>query len=239
MNSNRLSVALISIGTALIVASIVLFVVWWQAYSEAQGNSDLETVTGFGEPIRTPTAGPSPTPSANYPPASEAPITRIIIGSVGVDAPVVVKGVDSAGVMEAPDTAYDTAWYDFSAKPGYGGNAVFSGHVDYINVGKAVFWGLKDLNQGDEIQVRLEDGTVYKYQVNFKQQYDAATAPVEEIVGPTPSETITLITCSGTFNTTTRQYDKRLVVRAERVSEQPPGEPSAAAASQPELVAAQ
>ncbi|MEX2225837.1 MAG: class F sortase [Dehalococcoidia bacterium] len=222
MNSNKLSIALISIGAALIVASLVMFVVWWQAYSDAQGNSDLETVVGFGEPIQTPTPGPSPTPAANYPPASEAPMVRLQIPIVGIDAPVVVKGVDAAGVMQAPDNAFDTAWYDFSAKPGYGGNAVFSGHVDYINVGEAVFWDLKDLTAGDEIQVRLEDGTVYRYAVNFKQQYDAATAPVEEIVGPTPRETLTLITCSGTFSSSTSQYDKRLVIRAERVSETPP-----------------
>jgi LPXTG-site transpeptidase (sortase) family protein len=222
VNSNRLSIALISIGTALIVAAIVMFVVWWQAYSDAQGNSDLETITAFGDAINTPTPGPSPTPAANYPPASEASIARLIIPSAEIDAPVVVKGVDPAGVMESPDNAYDTAWYDFSAKPGYGGNAVFSGHVDYINVGKAVFWELKDLNPGDEIHVRLEDGTLYRYEVNFKQQYDAATAPVEEIVGPTPKETVTLITCSGTFSSASGQYDKRLVVRAERISETPP-----------------
>jgi len=202
-----------------------MFVVWWQAYSDAQGNSDLETVVSFGSAIETPTPGPSPTPAASYPPASESPLERLIISAAGVDAPVVVKGVDAAGVMESPDNAYDTVWYDFSAKPGYGGNAVFSGHVDYVNVGKAVFWEIKDLNPGDEIQVRLQDGTVYRYAVNFKQQYDAATAPVEEIVGPTPRETITLITCSGTFNQVTRQYDKRLIVRGERISETPPQGP--------------
>jgi LPXTG-site transpeptidase (sortase) family protein len=222
MNANRLSVALISIGTALIVASIVMFVVWWQAYSDAQGNSDLETVVSFGEAIQTPTPGPTPTPAANYPPASESPLQRLIIPSADIDAPVVVKGVDAAGVMQSPDNAFDTAWYDFSAKPGYGGNAVFSGHVDYINVGKAVFWDLKDLNPGDEIHIRLEDGTVYRYAVNFKQQYDAATAPVEEIVGATPRVTVTLITCSGTFSNASHQYDKRLIVRAERISETPP-----------------
>jgi LPXTG-site transpeptidase (sortase) family protein len=229
VNSNRLSIILISVGTALIVAAIVLFVVWWQAYNDALGNSDLETVTTFGEPIKTPTAGPSPTPVTNYPPASEAPIARLLIPVVGIDAPVVIRGVDAGGVMESPDNAFDTAWYDFSAKPGYGGNAVFSGHVDYINVGKAVFWDLKDLNEGDEIQVRLDDGTVYRYSVSSRQLYDAATAPVDQIVGATPTETVTLITCSGTFNSATHQYDKRLVIRADRVSDPPPegAEPSA------------
>ena len=50
-------------------------------------------------------------------------------------------------------------------------------------------------------------------------QYDAATAPVNDIVGATPQESVTLITCGGVFNPVTHQYDKRLVVRAERIKD--------------------
>ena len=125
-------------------------------------SSQLETVVGFGS-ISTPTPGPSPTPTNLFPPGSDAPIARILIPNAEIDAPVVVKGVDNAGVMIAPDNAYDVAWYDFSAQPGFGGNAVFAAHVDYINVGPAVFWNLKDLEPGDVIDVRLVDGTVYRY----------------------------------------------------------------------------
>ena len=182
---------------------------------DRNGNSDLETIAGFGEPIRTPTAGPTPTPANAWPPPSEQPIARLVIPAAEIDAPVVTKGVDAAGVMQSPDNAFDTAWYDFSAKPGWGGNAVFAGHVDYINVGKAVFWNIKDLVQGDVIEVRLADGTTYKYAVTYREQFDAATAPVDQIVGPTPAESVTLITCSGVFNQATRQYDKRLAVRAD------------------------
>jgi sortase (surface protein transpeptidase) len=39
---------------------------------------------------------------------------------------------------------------------------------------------------------------------------------VQEIVGPTPNETITLITCTGVFDRNVLEYDKRLVVKAER-----------------------
>jgi LPXTG-site transpeptidase (sortase) family protein len=130
-----------------------------------------------------------------------------------------VKGVDNAGVMIAPDNATDVAWYDFSAKPGFGGNAVFAAHVDYINVGPAVFYNIKDLEPGDLIEVHQEDGTIVRYGVTVKQQYDVASAPVQEIVGATPKESVTLITCSGEFSSISHQYDKRLVVRAERLSE--------------------
>ena len=220
MSANRLSVVLISIGAALIIASFTLIaLVFTGVISDSTaGNSDLETVTVFGEPIKTPTAGPSPTPSAKFPAGVDAEIARLRIPSVEIDAPVVTRGVDAAGVMETPDNAYDTAWYDFTARPGFDGNAVFSGHVDYIRVGKAVFWNLKDLQENDAIEVQLDDGTVYTYAVKSRQLYDAATAPVEDIVGPTPEQTITLITCSGSFNSATHQYDQRLVIKAERIA---------------------
>jgi len=211
--------ALMVAGVSMMIGALILMLVATGViFSSSSGNSSLETVAAFGEPIRTATPGPTPTPTGQFPPGSNAPVARLIIEKAEIDAPVVIKGVDAQGVMQSPDNAYDTAWYDFSAHPGFGGNAVFAGHVDYIRVGKAVFWNLKDLEQGDLIQVRLQDGTVYKYAVNFKQQFDAATAPVEEIVGPTPNETVTLITCGGTFNANTHQYDKRLVIRAERIA---------------------
>jgi LPXTG-site transpeptidase (sortase) family protein len=221
--TNRLSIALIAVGTIMMLSAIALFAgIAPSILEDRNGNSDLETVAGFGEPIKTPTPGPPPTPIPAWPPPSEKPLARLVIPAAEIDAPVVIKGVDATGVMQSPDNAYDTAWYDFSAKPGWGGNAVFSGHVDYIRVGKAVFWNIKDLNPGDVIEVRLNDGTVYKYAVTYKEAFDAATAPVDQIVGPTSVETVTLITCNGTFNSATHQYDKRLVVRAERIIEQPP-----------------
>lgn len=220
MTANRLSIVLIGVGSALIVAAITLMalVATDVIGNGKSGNSDLATITGFGEPISLPTAGPTPTSSAKFPPGANAKIARLRLPSVGIDANVVTRGVDAAGVMQTPDNAFDTAWYDFTGRPGFDGNAVFSGHVDYVNVGKAVFWSLKDLKQGDRIEVQLADGTVYTYLVNSLRQYDAATAPVDEIVGATAEQSVTLITCSGTFNKTTRQYDKRLVVRAERVT---------------------
>ena len=229
-SQNALSLALISVGTVLIIAAgVLLALVATGVISNNSGNSELRTVVGFGG-LQTPTPGPTPTPSSQFPPGDGAPIATLVIPSVGINAPVVVKGVDANGVMQAPDNAYSTVWYNFSAKPGFDGNAVFAGHVDYIHVGEAVFWHLKDVNQGDIIEVHLQDGTVYRYGVTLKQQYDSSTAPVSDIVGPTPKQSVTLITCSGTFNSATHQYDKRLVVRAERLPDN--GAPAAAPTAQ-------
>lgn len=220
MNRNRISLALMVAGVGMMAgAAVLMLIAFGIILGGNNGNSSLKTVVGFGQPIQTPTPGPTPTPTDKFPPGDNAPITRLIIAAAKINAPVVVKGVDEQGVMQSPDNAYETVWYNFSAHPGWPGNAVFAGHVDYIHVGEAVFWNLKDLNPGDLVEVQLADGTVYKYSVISKWQYDSSTAPVDQIVGPTPNQTVTLITCSGTFNQATHQYDKRLVVRAQRIPE--------------------
>ncbi len=148
---------------------------------------------------------------------SSAPLLRIVIPRIGVDAPITVKGIGADGVMEAPDGPEDVAWYGFTARPGSGGNAVFSAHLDYHNYGPAVFAGLNELENGDLVEVYLADGTVYRYEVVLSLSYPAETAPSEDIVGPTSREVITLITCAGSFDQASRRYSHRLVVRAERM----------------------
>jgi LPXTG-site transpeptidase (sortase) family protein len=159
-----------------------------------------------------------------------APIANIVIPKFDIDAPVVVRGVDANNVMETPDGPKDVAWYDFTNPPGAGSNAVFSAHVDYINYGPAVFWHLKDLEQGDLVQVRLESGTVYTYAVESRQNVPAE--PTQEvlasIVGDTPTDVITLITCGGSWDG--HEYSERVIVRATRVLDA--ASASAAGASQ-------
>src|SRR5688572_965646 len=176
----------------------------------------LDTYADFSWPA-TPVA-PTIVPAAPTPAPSTAPVVRIKAPSIGVDAPIITRGLDRAGIMEDPPDPVSVVWYDFSAQPGYTGNVVLAGHVDYHNYGPAVFWDLRKLTVGDRLQVTLQDGSSYTYQVASLAYYDAATAPVGEIVGSTPTETLTLITCGGTFNRRIGDYDKRLVVRAIRVA---------------------
>lgn len=218
-NLNRLSLAMMGAGFAALIAAAVLFTLQLVGFSEVGGKSGPQTGTAFNA-SRLLEAPPPPAPTPTGVPPSDAPVARLVIPRIGVDAPVQVKGVTPDGVMQAPDGPWNVAWYDFSSKPGFGGNVVFSGHVDYVNVGPAVFWDLGDLEQDDAIEVRLEDGTVYRYRVVAKDAFDASTAPIERIVGPTPVESVTIITCAGTFDASSRQYDQRLVVRGERVLEE-------------------
>jgi LPXTG-site transpeptidase (sortase) family protein len=179
--------------------------------------SDANTSTGFSldQARLQGLAEAWPTPQVT--PVSNAPLARLVIGKIQVDAPVVTLGVDSQGIMQSPRSASEVGWYDFTAQPGTGGNAVFSGHVDFVSVGPAVFWDLRKLGPGDLVEVRLADGTAYQYVVVSNVSYPSDDAPIADIVGPTGRDTVTLITCTGTFNREVRQYSHRLVVRAERI----------------------
>jgi len=192
----------------------------WVLVGDLGGGASTEELLVLPTPApratarRASTAAPTSTPR---PSTVAAPPVRLLIPAIGVDAPVTVKGLRADAVMDVPNGPEDVAWYNFTARPGMSGNAVISGHLDYHDYGAAVFWRLKDLQEGDVVEVRLADGSVLRYQVSLKLSYDARIAPVTEIVGPTSKEVVTLITCGGSFDSGSRAYSQRLVVRAERI----------------------
>jgi len=196
-----------------LAAVVVVAAVAWSAWVMTNGGDDASDSTVAAATV---TPSSSTTPRPPLAPVEQALPARMVIPDISVDAPISVKALDSNGTMQPPDGPEDVAWYEFTARPGSGGNAVFSAHVDYHDYGPAVFARLKELDEGDVIELRLADTTVYRYRVVVSVVYPAAEAPFEDIVGATSRETVTLITCTGSFNAASRQYSHRLVVRAER-----------------------
>jgi sortase (surface protein transpeptidase) len=162
-------------------------------------------------------AAPEPEPE---PVEGVAPIA-LQVDSVGVDAPVELGAVVD-GAMQDPSGPWVVSWYEPLGKVGEGGNVVMAGHVDYWNVGPAVFWDIRELPAGEIIRVVGEDGKNYEYAVQWIERYDAAGLTPEviqnDIVGDTGEETLTLITCGGTFDPATGEYNERWVVRANLIS---------------------
>lgn len=156
-------------------------------------------------------------------PDGPAPV-RISIPELSVDAPVLAISKDSKGRPEVPDTGSDVGWYDFTSPPGLGGNAVFSGHVDWFYWGKpgeGVFYHLRELKIGDEVVVALEDGNALRYRVTGNVAVPYNDPNVVTVMQPTRSDVITLITCGGQWlkdfsNPNGGNYSHRVVVRAER-----------------------
>jgi LPXTG-site transpeptidase (sortase) family protein len=158
---------------------------------------------------------------AGLPTRGEFTGARFLIPKLGIDAPFTVRTVGDDGRMPNPQGPEDVAWYDFSrwdglgGLPGKGGNVIVAGHVDYINVGPAVFWDVRTLQPGDRVQIRLTDGNVVEYAIEFNKRVDADNADWTAIVAATGDESVTLITCVGQF--VNGGYTERQVAWGRRV----------------------
>lgn len=150
-----------------------------------------------------------------------APVS-IQIPDAGVDAEVERNQIVD-GVMLDPSGPWVVSWYQETAQLGQMDNVVMSGHVDYWDVGPAVFWEVPNLPQGAQIKVAGEDGSTYTYEVEWVQDYEVSgltPESINEIVGPTDYRSLTLITCGGEFNYDAGEYLSRTVIRARLVDTQ-------------------
>ncbi len=155
-----------------------------------------------------PTATPLPTPYGGGRPAT------LSIPAIGVkDAHVVDVGIEANGAMETPKGWWDIGWYKLGPIPGQVGNSVLSGHYDSDRA-PAVFWNLHRLKKGDRIYVGMEDGSVRTFLVEVGEVYPFNNAPMQRIFGPSDRPRLNLITCNGSFDPRSQNYNRRLVVYA-------------------------
>jgi LPXTG-site transpeptidase (sortase) family protein len=145
-----------------------------------------------------------------------APV-QMLIDKAAVDAPVEQMDIVD-GVMLNPSGPWVVSWYHDLGRLGEGGNVVMAGHVDYWDVGPAVFWNLTQLAPGDGIRVVAEGGQEFAYALEWTKNYvvaDMTQADFDEMLGDAGEEALTLITCAiGTFDEATQEYRERTVLRA-------------------------
>jgi LPXTG-site transpeptidase (sortase) family protein len=181
---------------------------------------DVVTPRQVGE---VPTTGGSrPGPSGTSPgdrKTGALPVT-LRVDSVGIEAPIEQQEIID-GVMQNPSGPFVVSWYKETGRLGEINNIVMAGHLDYWDVGEAIFYNVWKVKEGDIVQVLGKDDVVYDYSVdwvkNFKVDELTPESIQENIVGPTSVETLTLITCGGPFDYAAGEYEERIVVRATRV----------------------
>jgi LPXTG-site transpeptidase (sortase) family protein len=144
--------------------------------------------------------------------------TRLVVPTIGVDAPIVEIGLKEDGAMDSPVGPDPVGWYSFSPTPGNPGNSVFSGHRDWHTGVTGVFWRLGDLKPGDKMSIVLADGSQIGYEVLQSVLIGPDDMPIDQVVGQTVDELATFISCEGVFDAHSRDYDKRRVVWAKRIA---------------------
>ena len=166
--------------------------------------------TRFVGPLAAPPVGAPPAPAAPAQPA------QVRIGTIAAAAPVVAVGVDERGAMAVPEDVRTVGWYRFGSRPGsLSGSAVLSGHVDDRVQGRGVFAALGDVEPGDLVEVELTDGTRLGYRVRTVEQVAKDALPADELFARSGPPRLTLITCGGDFDWTTRTHTENVVVTAE------------------------
>jgi sortase (surface protein transpeptidase) len=175
------------------------------------------------EPTSTePTAAESPAPSSSPPaPASPpAPPARIELPSLGVDTAVVPVGVNSDGLMDIPPDVSTVGWYRFGPAPGAAaGSAVLSGHVDDHIQGVGVFGRIGDLGPGDTVRIVDEAGVTRDFSVLSREEWSKGEVPLDRIFDRGGSSRLVLITCGGSFNSSTLGYDDNVAITAVPVGQ--------------------
>jgi LPXTG-site transpeptidase (sortase) family protein len=165
---------------------------------------------------------PAPTgPIAAVPQSSKStqvsePVS-ITIPSIGVKASMIHLGLTKTGALQVPGSTTVAGWYTGSPRPGATGSAVIAGHIDSYK-GPGVFYRLSALKLGDKVYVRRADGTLAEFKVTVVKSYAKDKFPTEDVYGAVPDPELRLITCGGTFDSTTGHYLSNTVAYAVEVS---------------------
>ncbi|MGW7254969.1 class F sortase [Streptomyces sp. NPDC054834] len=150
-------------------------------------------------------------------PLGEALPQRIDIPDLGVQAPVVARGLDGQGAIDPPpfDQAGVVGWYAAGAKPGAAGTALMVGHVD-TETRPAVFYRISALRPGETVRVVRSDGRVAEFTVDDVRVLPRDRFDAQQAYGPRESgrAELRLITCGGTFDRASRSYTANVVVSA-------------------------
>lgn len=149
-------------------------------------------------------------------PLTESVPVRIRIPKIYVDTNFVPLGLQDTGEIEIPKGYTEVGWYTYGPTPGELGPAVVLGHVDSYE-GPGVFMSLGQLTQGEYVYIDRADGTTALFRVTALERYNRNEFPTKDVYGDIDFSGLRLITCSGTYNHETREYDRVLVVYATLV----------------------
>lgn len=136
----------------------------------------------------------------------------ISIPALQVKAAVEQVGQDADGRMSVPKKVHDTGWYALGTRPGDTGNAVVDGHVNTPQLTPSVFARLSTLKSGDLIQVEDSGKKMRTFRVYSVKNIPSDNFPVGTVFGSSGQRDLVLITCSGYYQKSQKDYTFRTVV---------------------------
>ncbi|MER6713732.1 MULTISPECIES: class F sortase [unclassified Streptomyces] len=198
------------------VAWVVLLLGLW-----LWGREVTDVRHGMSAPTTGDMAAAGRPPDVKLPPAhrplADALPQRVDIPGLGVQAPVVARGLDARGALDPPpyDQPGVVGWYAGGVAPGAPGTALLVGHVD-TDTRPAVFYKVSAMRPGQTIRVIRADAKVAEFTVESVQVLTRDRFDAHQAYGPRQSgrAELRLVTCGGSFDRATRSYTANVVVSA-------------------------
>jgi sortase (surface protein transpeptidase) len=152
-----------------------------------------------------PAAAPGVKPTARSVPLA------LSIPAIGLSVPLTELGLNPDHTVQVPTSYQEPGWYKFGPSPGQLGSSVILGHVDSYQ-GPAVFFQLRSLRPGDQVEVTLADGVVAHFVVRQVAMYLKTSFPTLAVYGSHGYSALQLVTCGGVFDSQTGHYLSNVVV---------------------------
>lgn len=139
--------------------------------------------------------------------------TRLSLPSLQIDAPVRPVGTGADRALQVPADPSVLGWWEAGARPGLGvGTIVIAGHVDGARTGPGALYRLREARPGEVIRLDSAHGS-HDYAVRGLRSFSKNKLPAE-LFTTEGRPRLVLITCGGTFDPNTRQYQYNIVVYA-------------------------
>lgn len=170
------------------------------------------------QPPPAATAEPTPAAAPASPTVVRGEVPRSVrIPAIDLEAPLIDLGIAPDGQMEVPSDYDEVGWFTGGGRPGGFGPTVIAGHVD-SPTGAAVFFRLKELTEGDLVEVTDAAGTTFPYTVTAVADYPKSSFPTQDVFGAVADDELRLITCGGVFDASAASYVDNRVVYAVRTA---------------------
>ena len=147
---------------------------------------------------------------------------RLVIPSIGVDAPIVPESTTGSGsslALTIPKSVNQVAWFEGSppgtgALPGAPGDALLAGHVDSASQGPGALYELSHLSTGADIEIVGSNGQATVWTASGQPEFLPKAQVADKTWANSGSPSITIVTCGGPFDTATGHYVDNVLVHA-------------------------
>lgn len=235
--TRRAHVLLGSIAALLIVVGATALVIAFRAQREAPrpppdaagSYGRVPTSSTSSSPFPPPTGSSAPSAPPTQGPETHGPVlpgarpTQLRIPAIGVHESLIELGLDRNRQIEVPPLSEHSqpGWYRNSPAPGQLGPSIILGHVDSARYGPAVFFKLGALRKGDTVDITRADHVVAVFRIDAVAQYPKNEFPSLTVYGNTDHAALRLITCGGSFDSSSGNYRDNIIAFASLVSSHP------------------